>query len=272
MWLFGSIGTFVPFFQCSSRDFWCMTAPLKRQFMQSKLNVFIMEKILITWAERRHQRRTTAHGIQGQNQTMWETDVSNLNGKNKNSSVDYQEQSSESSEGIRRMKKSCASAQLSPLAPDHTPPRLSETHAHTTSISCLSPSHTCSLCLKCLVTFPEWPCVLPFTRDHQWSGGGIDIPTSRTGNILRKMLVQLRIKVVTMQGKARKGLHPSNERSFHWSKQTNHKTLRSRLFWLEYISVASLPSSSQKCLKGYPSNLPGTICKRGFGFLSIKTR
>lgn len=154
--------------------------------------------------------------------------------------------------------------------PDHTPPRLSETHAHTTSISCLSPSHTCSLCLKCLVTFPEWPCVLPFTRDHQWSGGGIDIPTSRTGNILRKMLVQLRIKAVTMQGKARKGLHPSNERSFHWSKQTNHKTLRSRLFWLEYISVASLPSSSQKCLKGYPSNLPGTICKRGFGFLSIK--
>lgn len=70
---------------------------------------------------------------------MGETNVSYLNGKNKNSSVDYQEQSSESSKGIRRMKKSCASAQLSPLAPDHTPPHLSETHAHTTSISGLGP-------------------------------------------------------------------------------------------------------------------------------------
>lgn len=141
------------------------------------------------------------------------------------------------------------------------------------------PFHTCSLCLKYLVTFPKWPRVLPFTHDHLWLGGGIDIqrnlyrqfPTSRAGNILRKMLVQLWIKVVTMQGKARKGLHPSNERSFHWSKQTNHKTLLSLLFWLEYISVATLPSSRQKGLRGYPSNLPGTICKRGFGFLYIKT-
>lgn len=34
---------------------------------------------------------------------------------------------------IRRMKKSCASAQLTPLALDHPPPPLSETHTATTS-------------------------------------------------------------------------------------------------------------------------------------------
>ena len=44
------------------------------------------------------------------------TDVSHLKVQNKNSSADYQEQSSESSKGIRKMKKSCASA-LDPLSP-----------------------------------------------------------------------------------------------------------------------------------------------------------